>query len=196
MARLSLQLPLRRVSLSARGGRDTPAALRVKSPPASPPRRFFSLPISVSTSTTPHSPTCSPRPASRLSLLASFAGPMVVRVRATVLSMLVMRPSRRRRSRLSRVRRLTGGPSLLRSPSMPAPRKLRRRQLLMRRVLLRLPSWLSNGPQSSLNFMTYDPNVLNALNFSLDGRLFKLRADRCLFFWHAICFRFMRVLSV
>jgi len=38
--------------------------------------------------------------------------------------------------------------------------------------------------------MTYDPNVLNAHNCSLDGRLFKLRADRCsFFFWHAICFR-------
>ena len=47
-----------------------------------------------------------------------------------------------------------------------------------------------------LNFMTYDPNVLNALYFSLDGRLFKLRADRCRLFWHAICYCFMRVLSV
>jgi len=40
--------------------------------------------------------------------------------------------------------------------------------------------------------MTHDPNVLNVLSYSLDGRLFKLRADR--FFWHAICFGFMRVL--
>jgi hypothetical protein len=146
MARLSPQLPPRRVSLSAREGGDTLAVLRVTSPPASPPRRFFSLPISASTSTTPHSPTYSPRPASRLSLLASFAGCMAVRARATVLSMLVMRPSRRRRSRLSRVRSLAGGPSPLRSPSMPGPGKLRRRQLL-RRVLLRLPSWPSNGSQ-------------------------------------------------
>ena len=29
--------------------------------------------------------------------------------------------------------------------------------------------------------MTHDPNVLNALYFSLDGRFFKLRADRCFF---------------
>jgi hypothetical protein len=26
--------------------------------------------------------------------------------------------------------------------------------------------------------MTHDPNVLNVLSYSLDGRLFKLRADR------------------
>jgi hypothetical protein len=43
--------------------------------------------------------------------------------------------------------------------------------------------------------MTHDPNVLNALYFSLDGRFFKLRADRC-FFWHANCFSSMRVLPV
>lgn len=43
--------------------------------------------------------------------------------------------------------------------------------------------------------MTHDPNVLNVLYFSLDGRFFKLRADRC-FFWHAICFSSMRVLPV
>lgn len=41
-----------------------------------------------------------------------------------------------------------------------------------------------------LNFMTYDPNVLNALYFSLDGRLFKLRADRCLFFLARYLFLF------
>lgn len=29
--------------------------------------------------------------------------------------------------------------------------------------------------------MTHDPNVLDALYFSLDGRFFKLRADRCFF---------------
>ena len=28
--------------------------------------------------------------------------------------------------------------------------------------------------------MTHDPNVLNVLSYSLDGRLFKLRADRFL----------------
>jgi hypothetical protein len=32
-----------------------------------------------------------------------------------------------------------------------------------------------------LNFMTDDPNVLNVLDFSLDGRLFELRTDRCFF---------------
>jgi hypothetical protein len=36
--------------------------------------------------------------------------------------------------------------------------------------------------------MTHDPNVLNALYFSLDGRFFKLRADR--FFLARYLFQF------
>ena len=45
--------------------------------------------------------------------------------------------------------------------------------------------------------MTHDPNVLNALYFSLDGRFFKLRADRCVFLArYSFQFYSMRVLLV
>ena len=42
--------------------------------------------------------------------------------------------------------------------------------------------------------MTHDPNVFNALYFSLDGRFFKLRVLTVVFFWHAIRSSSMRVL--
>ena len=128
-------------------GPVAPLVPLVKIPSANPPRPFSSLPTSALISTTKDSLLSLLMPDSRSFLLASSGrgGVTPEGARATALSTLVMRPSKRRPLTLSRARKSAVVPSLSRSPSMllmkmalPGKRPMARPPILLSSTQLKL----------------------------------------------------------